>query len=67
MNPPYKNIGVEGAKALAATLKESCVTTLYLTSNNIGDKGAKALAFGLEDSITLTKLSCYRAEFFTYS
>ena len=49
------NIGVDGAKALAAVLKDSQLTKLKLWFNQIGVDGAKALAAALKDS-QLTEL-----------
>jgi hypothetical protein len=41
------NIGVEGAKAVAAALRGSSVADLNLNNNNIGDEGAKAVLEGV--------------------
>lgn len=49
-----KQIGAEGAKALAAALEQNTtLSLLYLENNQIGDKGAKAIAKALEQNTTL--------------
>ena len=54
----HNNIGPEGAKAIADSLKSgtAVLTTLYLNSNNIGDEGAIAIAEALKVTAVLTKL-----------
>jgi hypothetical protein len=53
----WSGIGVEGAKALAATLeKNSSVTSIDLSSNKAGDEGAKALAAAMEKNTSLTSI-----------
>jgi hypothetical protein len=57
-NTAHSNIGDEGAKAIAAALRGSSVTTLNLYNNNIGDEGAKAIAAALRGS-SVTTLHLY--------
>jgi len=55
-----KEIGDEGAKALAAALKvNKTVKELYLEQCGIGDDGAAALAEALRPNTSLTKLYLY--------
>jgi hypothetical protein len=53
----FNNIGDEGTKACAETLKyNKSITVLNLASNNISDEGTKALAVALKYNTTITKL-----------
>jgi hypothetical protein len=52
------NLGVEGARALAATLNTTKITSLYLRWNRIGDEGARSLAAALNATLTSLDLSC---------
>ena len=53
----YNQIGDEGAKAVAAMLKENQeIVTISLKDNQIGDEGAKAFAATLESNQTLYNL-----------
>eukprot|EP00588_Corethron_pennatum_P017036 CAMPEP_0194305408 /NCGR_PEP_ID=MMETSP0171-20130528/2858_1 /TAXON_ID=218684 /ORGANISM="Corethron pennatum, Strain L29A3" /LENGTH=155 /DNA_ID=CAMNT_0039056931 /DNA_START=72 /DNA_END=536 /DNA_ORIENTATION=- len=52
-----KNIGDDGGKALAETLKvNKSLTSLHLSFNKIGDEGGKALAEALKENKSLTSL-----------
>ncbi|WP_342257080.1 tetratricopeptide repeat protein [Rickettsia endosymbiont of Aspidapion aeneum] len=53
-----KNIGAEGAKAIAEGLKtNNSITLLQLQSNNIGAEGAKAIAEALKTNNSITQLN----------
>eukprot|EP00588_Corethron_pennatum_P013780 CAMPEP_0194274722 /NCGR_PEP_ID=MMETSP0169-20130528/7733_1 /TAXON_ID=218684 /ORGANISM="Corethron pennatum, Strain L29A3" /LENGTH=259 /DNA_ID=CAMNT_0039017993 /DNA_START=82 /DNA_END=861 /DNA_ORIENTATION=+ len=50
-------LGVDGAKVLAAALRDNTtITTLNLNKNEIGDEGAAAIVKGLRGNTTLTCL-----------
>ena len=52
------NIGVEGARKIAAALKENTtLTTLNLFNNNIGVDGAREIAEALKSNIMITNLA----------
>ncbi|KJE90938.1 hypothetical protein CAOG_08585 [Capsaspora owczarzaki ATCC 30864] len=55
-------IGNAEVHAIAAALKETKLTELYLGWNQIGDVGAKVLAEALQENRTLTVLGLYHNE-----
>jgi tetratricopeptide (TPR) repeat protein len=59
LNLEYNEIGIEGAKAIAAALANAPLTDLNLTSNKIGDEGVKAIVAVLP-SASLTTLMLKR-------
>jgi Ran GTPase-activating protein (RanGAP) involved in mRNA processing and transport len=60
LNLGYNQIGVEGAKALAAALEHNTsLTQLEQWNNQIGVEGARALAAALEHNTSLTQLNLW--------
>ena len=59
----YKNIGVEGVKAIGEALKvNTLLTRIGLNGNEIGDEGAKAIGEALKVNTLLTEINLHTNE-----